>query len=876
MAHGNVSLNFNAFLEKTKLKDDGSNYSDWVRNLRIILIAAKKDYVLDAPLGDAPFPENQDVMNAHQSRTDDYSIVQCGMLYSLEPGLQKRFEKHGAYEMFEELKMVFQAHARVERNEVSDKFFSCKMEENSSVSEHILKMSGLHNRLTQLEVNLPDEAVIDRILQSLPPSYQSFVMNYNMQGMEKTIPELYSMLKSAEVEIKKEHQVLMVNKTTKFKKGKGKNNFKKDGKEVAAPGKSVARNKSKNGPKPETECFYCKGTGHWNRNCPKYLADKKAGNTKGICDIHVIDVYLTSTRSSSWVFDTGAVAHICNSQQELRNKRRLAKDEVTMRVGNGSKVDVIAVGTLPLHLPTGLVLNINSCYLVPSLSMNIVSGSRLIRDGYSFKSENNGCSIYMRDMFYGHAPLKSGLFLMNLDRNVTHIHNVNTKRIKVDNDSPTYLWHCRLGHIGVKRMKKLHADGLLESLDYESFDTCEPCLMGKMTKTPFFGTMERATNLLEIIHTDVCGPMSVSTRGGYRYFLTFTDDLSRYSYIYLMKHKSETFEKFKEFQNEVENHRNRKIKFLRSDRGGEYLSYEFSTHMKECGIVSQLTPAGTLQQNGVSERLNRTLLDMVRSMMSLTDLPLSFWGYALETAAFTLNRAPSKSVETTPYELWFGKKPKLPFLKVWGCEAYVKKLQPDKLEPKAEKCVFIGYPKETIGYTFYHRSEGKIFVAKNGSFLEKEFLSKELTGRKVELDEVVEPSLEIASSAAPEEVPVVPAPIREEANDGDHETSVEVDREPRRSTRTRTTPDWYDPVMSVILVDNTDDPETYEEAMMSPDSNKWQEAMKSEIGSMYENQVWTLVDLPDGRKAVENKWIFKKKTDVDGNITVYKARLVAK
>ena len=99
-----------------------------------------------------------------------------------------------------------------------------------------------------------------------------------------------------------------------------------------------------------------------------------------------------------------------------------------MRVGNGSKVDVIVVGTLPLHLPTGLVLNLNNCYLVPALSMNIVSGSRLIRDGYSFKSENNGCSIYMSDMFYGHAPLVNGLFLMNLERDVTHIHSVNAKK----------------------------------------------------------------------------------------------------------------------------------------------------------------------------------------------------------------------------------------------------------------------------------------------------------------------------------------------------------------------------------------------------------------------------------------------------------------
>ena len=156
--------------------------------------------------------------------------------------------------------------------------------------------------------------------------------------------------------------------------------------------------------------------------------------------------------------------------------------------------------------------------------------------------------------------------MLNLDRGDTHIHNIDAKRCKVDNDSATYLWHRRLGHIGVKRMKKLHVDGLLESLDYESLDACEPCLMGKMPKTPFSGTMERAIDLLEIIHTDVCGPMSVEARDGYRYFLTFTDDLSRYGYIYLMKHKSETFEKFKEFQSEVENHRDKKIKFLRSDR----------------------------------------------------------------------------------------------------------------------------------------------------------------------------------------------------------------------------------------------------------------------------------------------------------------------
>ena len=130
---------------------------------------------------------------------------------------------------------------------------------------------------------------------------------------------------------------------------------------------------------------------------------------------------------------------------------------------------MIAVGTLPLHLPSRLVLDLNNCYLVPALSMNIISGSCFMRDDYSFKSEINGCSIYMSNIFYGHAPLMISLYLLNLNRSDTHIHNIDAKRCKVNNDSATYSWHCRLSHIGVKRMKKLHADGLLESLDYESF-----------------------------------------------------------------------------------------------------------------------------------------------------------------------------------------------------------------------------------------------------------------------------------------------------------------------------------------------------------------------------------------------------------------------
>jgi len=191
-----------------------------------------------------------------------------------------------------------------------------------------------------------------------------------------------------------------------------------------------------------------------------------------------------------------------------------------------------------------------------------------------------------------------------------------------------HLWHCRLGHIYEKHISKLHKDGILDSFDFESYETCRSCFLGKMTKTPFTGQGERASDFLNLIHTDVCGPLNTPDRGGFHYFITFTDNFSR------------------------------------SDRGGEYLSLEFDNHLKECEILSQLTPPRTPQWNGVSERRNPTLLDMVRSMMSHDNLPNSLWGHALLTATYTLNPVPSKVVENTPYEIWNGRKPNMRHLKI--------------------------------------------------------------------------------------------------------------------------------------------------------------------------------------------------------------------
>ncbi|KAJ9545518.1 hypothetical protein OSB04_025225 [Centaurea solstitialis] len=282
-----------------------------------------------------------------------------------------------------------------------------------------------------------------------------------------------------------------------------------------------------------------------------------------------------------------------------------------------------------------------------------------------------------------------------------------------------------------------------------------------------------------------------------------------YGYVYLMRHKSESFERFKEFQNEVQNQLDKRVKFLRSDRGGEYLSDEFDNHLMECGIVSQLTPPYTPQMNGVSERRNRTLLDMV----------------------------------------------------------YVKRPTSEKLRPKSDKCFFVGYPKTTVGYYFYNPEENKVFVARNGKFLEEKFLSLENTRKDVDLQVVDEENT----------APIVEPEIQHSNVEPQSEPIEEVQTQDlRRSSRVRQEPDRY--LGFLVSQDSGDlnEPTSYGEAVSGSESEQWQEAMKAEMQSMYDNQVWELTDLPQHCRAVGRKWIFKKKTDMDGNIHTFKARLVAK
>ncbi|KAJ9552730.1 hypothetical protein OSB04_016775 [Centaurea solstitialis] len=809
-----------------KWKLTGQNFPVWKLHLQNVLSAQGKLYVINKPMSrpksNAPEEEFAEYFRFMADESDVMSIL----VFSMSPEFTGDLRVKFCHEVVRNVENQLGFYKHTGKLLIMQEIISLKLQKGQSVKNHLIEMRRLFKCLSRLGYKMTQEELVYLMWFSLTKEVQDTASAY---------------MKEPKNDVDKVHEDILASLEP-----------------VPEPASLM-----------DTDIIDELG----DLSCPECGSEDICEHSMNIDQIEIglsdapgifmIDCLITSYES--WVIDKGSGNHICNHLQGFTRRKTLRKDRSNLRVGEGTPLIAEAVGSYSLSLPSGLVLELENCYYIPNMNKNVLSFDLLVDQGFYYKYSYKMISVFKNNIFYFKATPVDGLYTVNLKDNNSEIYHIS-KRSK-DIEDQTYLWHCRLGHINKKRVELLLKGGFLGNFDYKPFDNCESCLSGKMTKQPFNSENERATDLLEIIHTDVCGPFSHVARGGYRYFITFTDDFSRYGYVYLMRHKSETFEKFKEYQNEVQNLLDKRIKFLRSDRGGEYLSDEFDNHLMECGIVSQLTPPYTPQMNGVSERRNRTLLDMVRTMMCHSTLPISFWGHALETAAHILNRAPTKSVEKTPYELWKGKKPNISFLKIWGCEVYVKRPTSEKLKPKSDKCFFVGYPKTTVGYYFYNPEENKVFVARNGKFLEEKFLSLENTRKDVDLQIVDEEST----------TPVVEPEIQHNNVEPQSEPIEEVQTQDlRRSSRVRQEPDRY--LGFLVSQDSGDlnEPTSYGEAVSGSESEQWQEAMKAEMQSMYDNQVWELTDLPQHCKAVGRKWVFKKKTDMDGNVHTFKARLVAK
>eukprot|EP00253_Pinus_taeda_P023266 PITA_23266 len=425
---------------------------------------------------------------------------------------------------------------------------------------------------------------------------------------------------------------------------------------------------------------------------------------------------------------------------------------------------------------------------VPEMRMSLISMGRLDDGGYSTSFGKGGRKISKGALVMAKGPKPGTLYTLN-----TLIGKSDLAIVTKEGNSADP-WHKCLGHMSEKGLKILVGKNLLPGLKSYKIDFCEHCIYGRQRRVSFLrGGHGRKKNVLELVHSDVFGLVNIKSLGGASYFVTFIDDASR-----------------KEYSNRF-------------------------------GIKHEKTMPGTPQQNGVIERMNRTIMEKVRSMLPNSRLEKKFWVEAVRTACYLINRSPTTTFTGgIPKEVWTGKNLNYSHLKIFGCKPFVHipKENRTKLDDKSIKCIFLGYANEDFGYRLWDPVKHKIIRSRDVIFNESEMFKRtEHEEQQVENDEqkegiLQEPLHEIQPNNAPPQLV-------------------------HKSSRPHKPSQRYPPSNYILLIDEGE-PNCFQDYKVEH-NEEWKKAMEEEMNSLQENKTWELVNLPKGRKALQNKWVYRIK-----------------
>ncbi|GKV28505.1 hypothetical protein SLEP1_g37549 [Rubroshorea leprosula] len=576
---------------------------------------------------------------------------------------------------------------------------------------------------------------------------------------------------------------------------------------VALNSKELKKKRAKH-----ARCYECNETGHFKKNCPK-LKEKKAEKSGDAniasCSDNLDDedcVLSISTNSSGeeWILDSGCSFHVCQRRDWFETYKPATG---TVVLGDDTALPIVGIGNIRIKMYGGMVKTFEVRH-VPGLKKNLISMIELDSKGCRYSCEGGVLKVSKGALVILKGKKVGGLYHVQ-GSTINGICAVSTSS-SLDKDV-TRLWHMRLGHMSERGMMELSKRGLLCGQKIGKLDLCEHYVYGKQ-----------------------CGVV---------YMLTFIDDYSRKVWVYTLKSKSDVFLTFKQWKTLIEKQTGKQIKHLRTYNGLEYCSGEFDTFCKNNEIVRHRTVRMTPQQNGVAERMNRTLLERARCMLSNAGLSKDFWAEAINHASYLVNRSPSTTIRLkTPEELWSGSPADYSQLRIFGCPVYAH-VRDDKLEPRAVKDVTFDES------AMLQKAKKESIIAKPDHGVSKQVDFKATTPEKVvrddsivqeNLDEVQDPEL----TDTPMEV--------EALEQTQQQYNIAIGRQ-RRETKPPKRYGYTDYVAYALSV------------------------TEPEIESLHKNQTWKLVKPPKGRRIVGCKSVFRRKEGIPGVETPrFKARLVAK
>ncbi|WCJ31588.1 Retrovirus-related Pol polyprotein from transposon RE1 [Euphorbia peplus] len=603
--------------------------------------------------------------------------------------------------------------------------------------------------------------------------------------------------------------------------------------------------------------------------------------------------------SKLWYIDSGCSRHMTGDEKAFITFDPKRGGKVSF--GDAQKGRILGSGSIGTNPP------IEDVSLVRGLKFNLLSVAQLCDKGRDVVFSSSGCKILdskSREVILT-APRVENVFMLNLE-------NLCKNICLMSKEDTSWLWHRRLAHVSMDLLAKVARNQLVEGLPEISFKKnhlCNACQSGKQSRSSFKTKKVISTKRpLELLHMDLFGPVQPMSMGGKKYAFVIVDDYSRFTWVMLLSSKDESLGCFSVLIKKLENERNDKVVHIRSDNGGEFKNFRFEEFCETKGIDHNFSAPRTPQQNGVVERKNRTLVEIARTMINERRLPKYFWGEAVNTACYVLNRVLIRSIlNKTPYELWKGRKPKIGYFRTFGCKCYVLNTKEylSKFDSKADEAIFLGYSTHSKAYRVFNKRTQTLDESVHVQFDETNpadsrapdedvVQAPEVTSPVEEEDvspraaEVVPPVAEQAQEVNPTpEVNFLPedAPIYDSTNDEQvSEDSLDVPREVRvhrNHSLENIIDSVHNPVMTraqlrrymgnVAFVSLLEPKDFYEAA----DDDSWLMAMQEELDQFKRSEVWTLVPRPNNIKVVGTRWVLKNKLDEFGNVVRNKARLVA-
>lgn len=604
------------------------------------------------------------------------------------------------------------------------------------------------------------------------------------------------------------------------------------------------------------------------------------------------------TRKAVFIIDSGATVSAITKLDYFYTFKPINE---FIHWGNNINIPVKYKGSIIIRSNKNYIYILHNVLYIPKLGLNILSLPKLNNNITIFTSET--VSIYRDNQITMIGYKENNLYKTWVEilypnkynpkkRKFDQINTIGYKNISKDvisayidknNKKPfdIYLWHIKLGHIGIKPLSiLLNIDILnISSTELYKLYSCKTCQLAKDRRYINKESLnKRPISIGERIHSDIGGPIEPKTYNNFKYYITFIDKKSRYLWVKLIKNKAEALSIFNCIKNNIENQKDIKIKELFTDNGKEYINNRFKVYLNKYGIIHRKTPIYTKEPNGLIERINLTLLNKVRAMLIYSKAPLYLWGEAILAACYIYNRTPHSSINfKTPYEIYWGSKPNINNIKIWGSIVYYNtNKQLTKLAPRREQAILVGYAEDYYHYKLYIVNKRITIWSRDISIIENQFenyqkyypnypshINFDISNKENILSKDISNKYKYNTRARANTI----------AKDPNHKIEIQI---PKGSINTiydkNTIYTISDTVIEnqlssinkskldfILSISNIDEPNTFKQAMESPDKNNWYKACLDENNELIKQNTFDIVNTPSNIKLLGGRWVFKMK-----------------